>query len=215
MEKQRPKSLTEAIKEYVDKGFGSMSKNDFEVYIFNEYLKSPQNANMGDYELSLCLRIPKTKVKRLRYEASLKYQMNESALQELFKDSLQYARIVPNSVRCIEVHIEKESVRQYVDSLLKKDHRFSDGSFSSEILRISADDYEYLVEQIYGSEQVNRVTDQLLSSSEVTKFIESHTKPRLGNILSKISKKISSATNVGLKLTELFNNVINIINFME
>ena len=47
-----------------------MNKNDFEVFIFNEYRKRGRKSNR---EMSLELKIPESKVKRLAYEADLKY----------------------------------------------------------------------------------------------------------------------------------------------
>ena len=115
-------------------------------------------------------QIPKSKVKRLRYEAGLKYPLTEADLKNQFKDSLHYARIIPKSERCIEINIESESVRQYVDSLLKKEHRFSDGSFSSEILRITADDYVYLITEVYGKNTVKENNDKLLAIKAIERL---------------------------------------------
>ena len=120
MAKETPKTLAQSIDDYINRGFGSMNKNDFEIFIFNEYLKEPGNSKLGDYDLSLRLRIPKAKVRRLRYEASLKYPVSEDMLRNLLDDSLQYACNVRNSVRCIEINVENESVRQYVNALLRK-----------------------------------------------------------------------------------------------
>lgn len=189
-----------------------MNKNDFEVYIFYEYLKDPKHANMSDYALSLALKIPKTKVKRLRYEAGLKYPLSEDQLKKQFEDSLQYARIIPKSERCIEINIESESVRQYVDSLLKKEHRFSDGSFSSDILRITADDYEYLVTEIYGKVRVDKVTNNLLALEKIKELGLSKDKSRLKDILEKISKRIPDAINISITFATIVKEIVEKIN---
>lgn len=55
-----------------------MNKNDFEVYIFNQIITDPNYAGKNDYELSIELAIPQTKVKRLRYESNLKYGRNNA-----------------------------------------------------------------------------------------------------------------------------------------
>lgn len=209
-----PKTLAQSIDDYINRGFGSMNKNDFEIFIFNEYLKEPGNSKLGDYELSLKLRIPKAKVRRLRYEASLKYPVSEDMLRNLLDDSLQYARIVPNSVRCIEINVENESVRQYVNALLKKEHRFSDGSFSSEILRLSADDYEYLAKNIYGDKEVKEVTGKLLSSPMVKGLGLSAGKRDLKDIITAISRKITSAVQASLKIAEIVNAIDSILNIL-
>ena len=64
--------LNQIIDRYLKRGFGSMNKNDFEVWIFY-FLLHNQLKGMGNYDISLELRIPESKVKRLKYEAELKY----------------------------------------------------------------------------------------------------------------------------------------------
>ena len=64
-------NLRDAIDAYLNRGFGSMNKNDFEVFIFNELLRNPLYGKYMDYDFSVMLRIPESKVKRLRYEANL------------------------------------------------------------------------------------------------------------------------------------------------
>ena len=80
-------SIKDFIKEvYLERGFGTMNKNDFEVFIFNEIVKDPQGIlefskkdkddkplKPSNYDLSILLKIPESKVKRLAYEADLKY----------------------------------------------------------------------------------------------------------------------------------------------
>ena len=59
--------LEEMIHAYLERGFGSMTKNDFEVWIFN-YLLQNELQGKSDNAISRELRIPSAKVKRLRYE---------------------------------------------------------------------------------------------------------------------------------------------------
>ena len=64
--------LKSAIEAYLQRGFGSMNKNDFEVWIFNELLKT-KLAGLSNYAISVELKLPEQKVKRLKYEATLRY----------------------------------------------------------------------------------------------------------------------------------------------
>ena len=61
------------IHNYIKRGFGSMTKNDFEVFIFGQILSMKEYKGKSNYELSILLRIPESKVKRLRYESALRY----------------------------------------------------------------------------------------------------------------------------------------------
>ena len=60
------------LEDYVNHRFGSMNKNDFEVLIFNAILNSDLEET-SNYKLSRILKIPESKVKRLKYEADLVY----------------------------------------------------------------------------------------------------------------------------------------------
>lgn len=65
-------TIDDALEKYLTKGFGSMNKNDFEVWIFNQLLHTVLK-DKDNYAISIYLKIPESKVKRLQYEASLKY----------------------------------------------------------------------------------------------------------------------------------------------
>mgnify|MGYP003296971562 CR=1 FL=1 len=64
--------MDSVINESLRRGFGSMTKNDYEVFIFNELLKTSDYEGKSDFEISIKLKIPQSKVKRLRYEAALR-----------------------------------------------------------------------------------------------------------------------------------------------
>jgi hypothetical protein len=51
------------LSDYLSRGFGSMNKNDLEVWVFNQLLQDPNKQNYSDYDFSIELRIPQTKVK--------------------------------------------------------------------------------------------------------------------------------------------------------
>lgn len=216
-------SLQEAIEKYIKKGFGSMNKNDFEVYIFNECINNiKEYIDKNDYELSIMLSIPKSKVKRLRYEAELKYSNYniEDDKQEELKNKLmsylKYVRIVPNNVRCVEINIDSEIIRHYTDYLLKKVNRFSDGSFNSNILRISADDCEYLVKEVYGEDKVDKFIKEfkknIQSDSKFKDLFKLQKESKFKEIVSSISKIIPSQINLNLNLNLNLNaNIEGII----
>lgn len=89
--------------------------------------------------------MPEAKVKRLRYEASLKYAtFSETELYTALDNLLTKAKFKKDG-QCVQFVVEDISVRKYLDSLLKHDGRFSDSSFNSEIVTIDIDDLEYIL----------------------------------------------------------------------
>ena len=134
--------LNQIINQYIEKGFGSMNKNDFEVFIFGYLLKN-RFSGMSDNAISLELRIPQTKVKRLRYESSLKMGTSGN-YSESFDRAIRTVRKKEGS-QTIQFAVEDLFLRRYLDDILKKDGRFFDSSFNSEIVSLSTDDFEYLI----------------------------------------------------------------------
>ncbi len=121
-----------------------MNKNDFEVWIFH-YLLEHELQGKKNYEISINLKIPESKVKRLRYEAELKYSdATPDDKYNMVCDQLKKAHFKKDG-KCIQFIIEDIYLRKYLDSILKKDGRFSDSSFNSEIVSMDYDDLEYFL----------------------------------------------------------------------
>ena len=176
------KGLGLAIDEYLIRGFGSMNKNDFEVWIFN-YLLQERLKGKSNYDISIELKIPESKVKRLKYEAGLKYgsPQDTTAYAREFSELLSKVHLKKDG-SCVQFVVEDLQLRKYLDSLLKKDGRFSNTSFNTEIVSIDADDLEFLMKKIFPNENWNALykkSKNLLDTEKVTfrglfkKFAES------------------------------------------
>lgn len=176
------KELNNAINEYLNRGFGSMNKNDFEVWIFN-YLLQDKLKGKSNYDISIELKIPESKVKRLKYEAGLKYgdTKDKSIYASELEVLLSKAQLKKNGT-CVQFVVEDIQLRKYLDSLLKQDGRFSDTSFNTEIVSIDADDLEFLMRTIFPNNDwkgFEKKAKKLLDTDKVTfkglfkKFAES------------------------------------------
>ena len=147
------------IQAYLDRGFGSMTKNDFEVMIFAELLQTSL-LKKSNYEISIDLRIPESKVKRLRYEASLKYNiLREDDYRLMFKEIAQNAIIKDEK---IILSIEDISLRKFINFKLKKNGKFSDTSFNSEIVVIRSKDFAELLKELYYTQrELKQINDKI------------------------------------------------------
>lgn len=142
-------SLTSIISQYIKRGFGSMTKNDFEVWIFNKWLSFDENRGKSDYAISRELRIPESKVKRLRYESSLVYsdRENDENLKNTFCNDLKKAKYKADSQKLYFL-IPDKLVRQYVNDILEKDGRYMESSLTSSSVSIYINDFIYLIEEL-------------------------------------------------------------------
>ena len=148
------------IKKYIEKGFGSMNKNDFEVWIFGQLLKMKEYEGKNNYELSIALHIPENKIKRLRYEAALKAPIKS---EEEYKKDVQII-LMNASLRCREkkivFQVEDVMLKLYITSILKRDGRAIDSSFNPELVVIHTDDFQYLAQAVCSKEELKDVMNE-------------------------------------------------------
>lgn len=153
--------MNDLIEKYLQRGFGTMNKNDFEVAIFNELLKEDEYRTKNDYQMSVALKIPASKVKRLRYEATLRYS-NKDAYVEQFNKVLLHAQFKEEGGK-LKFLIEDKALRLWMDDRLKSVGRFSDYSFNSEIVVIHQSDFAALLRILYFNDttQIEKVEESV------------------------------------------------------
>jgi len=187
------KTIQDALDAYLQRGFGSMNKNDFEVWIFHQLLQSTLKGK-SNFIISRELRIPESKVKRLRYEANLRYYDENDGKQpflDAFKTILKNATVKKDGQK-ISFAIEDTYIRKQLEADLKQSGRFLDSSFNSEIVTMSQDDLFYLIEEYWGG-----------SSELIDKFED-----KLQEVISDAIGKVSPKTIAVLDITQyIFNKV--------
>ncbi|MBQ0069437.1 MAG: hypothetical protein KBT09_06755 [Bacteroidales bacterium] len=146
---------------YLNRGFGSMNKNDFEVLIFSLLRKMNGNENKSNYDWCLELRIPETKVKKLAYEADLAYtQYNEVDLRTKFFNLLANHLVFTKDGKNIKFVIEDRTLRTMLSADLKRIGHFADNSFNSEIVSVSFEALSALLEEYYQKENSNIILEK-------------------------------------------------------
>lgn len=152
MNKSRNNSLQDILNAYIERGFGSMTKNDFEVWIFHQLLCGDLH-NKTNREISIALRIPDSKVKRLRYEADLKWgnPNDDGAYVEALKNVILKARLVKERTQILLV-IEDTALLKYLDAKMKSAKVSWDKSFNSENIYIDFEQYETFCKEVLSTE---------------------------------------------------------------
>ena len=144
-----------------------MNKNDFEVFIFSRLLLIDRFKGKSNYELSILLHIPESKIKRLRYEAALKHaDINTDYAQKVY-DLLEHAQLRASD-RKIVFQTEDVMIKSYISSILKKEGRLLDSSFNPELIVLHLEDFQYLAEAVYPKGESKRILAKAkkLSKSE-------------------------------------------------
>lgn len=136
--------INDVIDKYLDRGFGSMNKNDFEVWIFY-YLLQNRLKGKSDNAISRELKIPKSRVTRLRYEAELKNPHSEDFYKESFYQILETRVYKTVSENRIQFSITDKALRLYLDDILERQGSYADSSFNTDIVTITAADLLILI----------------------------------------------------------------------
>ena len=146
------------IERYLEKGFGSMTKNDFEVFIFSELILG-EYANSNNYQISCKLKIPESKVKRLRYEANLRYAQDiEIRSRKAFLHAIKQVKLRKDKDNEKVVFIiEDITTRKYLEHRLKENGTFADFSFNSELVVVNINDFVKLILDCYGEEEKDAI----------------------------------------------------------
>lgn len=160
-------AMKKIIESYLERGFGSMNKNDFEVYIFSWLIqKHSDYKNASDNEISRKLKIPESKIKRLRYEAELRYGNNDTdVLWQKLRNYLSIVNYRKEEDNVLRFSISDKQVRQFLKDQVQAENRFCDSSFSENIVVISVDDLLYLLDNgVVSKEEKAKIIQQVKST---------------------------------------------------
>jgi len=150
--------------------FGSMNKNNYEVALFHLLMLSGYD-NMTDFEISKALKTPESKIKRLRYEVELEYGENDETKFDLKIISLLKCSSFKLTFDRLQFAVTDKMTRLYINNELQKENRFSDSSFNNNIVSISANDLQYLLDRLKLSKEdrksiINNVKKGIKESCE-------------------------------------------------
>ncbi len=152
-------AISAFIGAYIERGFGSMTKNDFEVWIFGRIIEMPEYKGKNNYELSVVLHIPETKIKRLKYESALRAAKADTDYKQEVLNLLEHVELRSDD-RKIIFQTEDTIIKSFISSLLKKNGRMLDSSYNSELIVLKLEDYQFLAKEIYSKEEVEKVLKQ-------------------------------------------------------
>lgn len=103
--------------ELFSKKFGTFSKSDYEVLMFTMYLDS-LTEYVRDYDISISLGIPESKVRSLRVKSQLLYPREIKWIQEI-GSAINHGYYDSNSGQ-ITITVENPSVRNYLRYIIEK-----------------------------------------------------------------------------------------------
>jgi|SRR5579862_6692346 len=144
---------------YLKFGLGSMPKSDIDALVMHLLDKYGHN---GSGPLAVCsnqtvserLRTPITKIKKLRYDAALKFggEIESQAMGRLLA-ALSKASLEPDGDKICLV-IEDSLAKNWLQGQLKDRQQIFDHSFNSEIVKVSSSGLFQVLETIFDKKEI-------------------------------------------------------------
>lgn len=166
-----PKNFaSEFLEHYLQNGIGSMSKSDTDslvMYLLDKY--SHQNGvalqGLSNQVASETLRAPLYKIKRLRYEAGLKYGGRaEDEAQRRFLVGLSKAAMEINQKTGepakITLIIEDVLAKNWIQGHIKENRLVFDNSFNTEIIKVEPGAFFAVLRTLLNKAEVNTFEKQ-------------------------------------------------------
>ena len=158
MQLKRPKAFADDfINVYLQNGFGMMNKSELEILIFH-LLRNDDFCNQKSiFGISRVLHIPESKVRKLIYEADLRYgDISDSYVRDEFFACLNKAHFQTTNNK-IEFPLDDKLVRSAIDDKLRSMGYFSDTSHNRDVFSIHIDAFIALIDVYYPAENKDEV----------------------------------------------------------
>jgi hypothetical protein len=142
---------SEFLAEYLSHGFGTRSKGELDILVMDLLMKYADLQLKSNQELSILLRASVSKIKRMRYEARLKYPPSENYVRDSFLLILYKSQFLADK-NIITFIMEDDYLRYAINGKLKERGHFSDSSFNSEIIKIDRRSLSFVIRELYNEE---------------------------------------------------------------
>jgi hypothetical protein len=154
-----PTFETQFLDNYLKFGLGSMPKADIDALVMHLLDQHGLNgsgplAKLNNQTVSERLKTPVAKVKKLRYEAALKFggRVEDQAAGRLLA-ALAHASLEPQGDKICLI-IEDTLAKNWLQGQLKIHQHIFDHPFSTEIVRVSADGLFQVLESLFSKKEL-------------------------------------------------------------
>ena len=167
----------EFLNTYLANGMGTTTKRAIDILVMNLLIKYGGLSRESNHNLSILLQLSESSVKRLRYEALLKYPPDTEYIQREFLFVLANAQFEVENKESIDIEnvqitfvMENNYLRYAIQGRLKEKGMFADTSFNSEIVRIKCGSLVNVIEEIYNKETADEFLEgfRAMSSDDFT-----------------------------------------------
>lgn len=155
-DKRKAKLFDQISGKYFDKNFGTMTKSEFELLLFNmllEYLRDKKPNDLSDYSISKVLGISQTRVRNLKQRAELVYPRREfhKKWKTYFKDYIQYARY-DEKTGLVKVNIADITVITELRNFMEENKWYDEYQLNPKLFQCPVEIFLDLCQKIDGKE---------------------------------------------------------------
>lgn len=126
------------LQKHLDLGFGSQPKSELDLLVFHHISTSNTYKKLSNYELASALKIPESRIKRLKLDSALRYQnINPKAiLGHIVLRTLDGLQVMDIRNSKIEISLENPLEKRELEHYLKKGGHSAEYTLNSEVLKI-------------------------------------------------------------------------------
>jgi len=162
------------LENYLKFGLGSMPKSEIDalvMYLLDVYGLNGSGplANLNNQAVSEILKTPVSKVKKLRYDAALKFggSIEDQAKGRLLA-ALSKASLEPDGEKICLI-IEDTLAKNWLQGQLKKHQQIFDHSFNTEIVKVSSTGLFQVLETIFDKDEIEKFKEGYKSAKKIKK----------------------------------------------
>ena len=163
------KKFKEIVNEYLSPSFGAMSKRELDILLFTKLQELGLfDEKQGIYDIVSSLKITRAKARNLIYESNLRKMQNKNLDEELRKIFTE-PKFMKDSDK-IMLEIDNPFLIDYLRFKLKEIGYITDGSFFSEIVKLTLESYVGLYKTLSFSKETV-IDNKLLKNEDFKKIL--------------------------------------------
>lgn len=193
--------LCDIIYTYCQPSFGSMSKHDSDLLLFDSMVKVGLIAdNASIYDIMRMLKVTRSKARSLIYEHQLRKIKDEEQQKEQLRRVMK-SPLMSSLSKNVCLEVDNPYLVDYIRNELKGLGFVTDGSFHAELVKMSAEAFAALYEKTISDENKREVNRRLI---ELGVKPDTSIKKILPPLMVGVSKSLAAAAmgKIGEDITD-------------
>lgn len=195
-DKEKIELFDKIANSYFNKNFGTMSKADFEVLLFSEYIEHCIKGNIpyDDYSLSKELGITQSRIRSLKERKELKYPYKEFNWKNAFAEAVKYAKYDSDD-HYVKMIIQDINVMNEIRNHIERMGWYDECSLNKKLLRVPLDCFTEICytnetfDNVFSDDTLNAIKKISKSKdSNIQAFFKDFTKDGFKEFLMSASK---------------------------